>query len=248
MSQQLTQQDLMDLRKQGYSDQDIADALRDIETEELRNSQYSINQGRMNDPRNSSQQSVFSTVRDDNLIRWQLELNDILERAEHILRGDIPISREGQIIWEKNPHPEDNPLNPYGVAEIMKILSMYINRNTILSDYDRDEINYKVFDFGRRINNLIFMRYEELGMDNEHKRKHYDVLVGQITDLVHSAYKRALMGGERRSLREMISISQSTQTTGMMTPNGSTISTNGGIPPRERGMLNPLRYISGKYH
>lgn len=248
MTQQITQQDLVDLRRQGFSDQDISEALREIENEELNSSQMNVRQGRMQDPRQFSQQSSFATARDDNLIRWQLELNDILERAEHILRGDQPKFNDGQVIWEKNPNPEDNPLNPFGVSEIMKLLAMYINRNTILSDYDRDEINYKVFDFGRRVNNFIFMRYEELGMDNEHKRKHYDTIVGQITDIVHSAYKRALMGGERRSLREMISVSQNTQTTGMMTPSGVTVNAGGGMPPRERGMLNPLRFLKGKYY
>jgi len=245
--QQLTTQDIQDLKKQGFSDQEIAEALQEIELENLQKSQRSVQQRGRQDPRQFSQQSAFATARDDNLIRWQLELNDILERAEHILRGDQPKFKDGHLIWEKNPHPEDNPLNEYGVQELMKILSMYINRNTILSDYDRDEINYKVFDFGRRINNLIFMRYEELGMDTEHKRKHFETIVGQITDIVHSAYKRALHGGERRSLREMISVSQNTQTSGMITPSGVTVNAGQGMTPQSRGLLNPLRYLVGKY-
>ena len=82
------------------------------------------------------------------MIRWQLELNDILERAEHILRGDIPMFRDGHIIWERNKMPEYNCFNEYGVQEVLKVLSMYINRNTILSDYSNQEINFKVYDFG----------------------------------------------------------------------------------------------------
>jgi len=245
MAQQLTQQDWTDLKKQGFSDQEIAEALQEIELEELQMSSGIVRKGYMKDPRAYSQQSAFAVARDENLIRWQLELNDILERAEHILRGDQPKFKDGHLIWEKNPDPDNNPLNKFGVQEIMKILAMYINRNTILSDYDKTEINYKVFDFGRRVNNFIFMRYEEIGMDNEHKRKHFEIIVGELVDLVHSAYKRALHGGERRSLREMISISQSTQTQGLMTPSGVTI--NNAMQPRERGFLNPLRYVSGKY-
>jgi hypothetical protein len=246
MAQQLTQQDLADLKGQGFSDQEIAEALQELELEDLQRSSGAVHQSQMRDPRQFSQQSAFAVARDDNLIRWQLELNDILERAEHILRGDQPKFQDGHLIWDKNPFPKDNPLNEFGVSEIMKILSMYINRNTILSDYDKDEINYKVFDFGRRVNNFIFMRYEEIGMDTEHKRKHFEIIVGELVDLVHSAYKRALHGGERRSLREMISISQNTQTQGMMTPSGITV--NAGVnPQRERSFLNPMRYISGKY-
>lgn len=242
MQQQLTQKDLNDLRQQGFSDQEISDALKEIETEEV----YQNPQARrMNDPRALSQQSSFASARDDNLIKWQLELNDILERAEHILRGDVPRFKDGHVIWVKNPNPETNPLNEHGVAEIMKVLSMYINRNTILSDYDKEEINYKVLDAGRRINNFLFMRYDEVGMDTEDKRKHYEIIVGEMTDIIHSAYKRALMGGERRSLREMISVSQSHQSAGMVGQGGVTV--NAMQQPQTRGLLNPLRYIQGKY-
>jgi len=168
-------------------------------------------------------------------------LNDILERAEHILRGDVPTFRDGHIIWSKNPQPEKNTLNEYGVQETMKVLSMYINRNTILSDFTQKEINLKVFDFGREINNLYFMRYEDFGMTSEEKRKGYPMLTREIIDIVHSAFKRALNGGERRSLREMISVNQNSQL-------GSTVPLNPqGIARKERGLLNPLRIIKGNY-
>lgn len=245
MPQQLTFQDIADLKKQGFTEEEILEAYNEMEYEELSGSQQQL---RLNqDPRQFSQQSSFASVKDDNLIKWQLELNDILERAEHILKGDVPTYKNGQVVWEKNPEPEKNPLNDYGVNEILKILSLYINRNLILSDYDREEINYKVHDFGRRLSNLIFMRYEELGMDDEHKRKHYSMIVGELVDIVHSGYKRALMGGERRSLREMISVSQNTQTQGTMTPSGVVVNTGMGMPPKERSVLNPLRYLGGKY-
>jgi len=161
------------------------------------------------------------------------------------LRGDVPTFKDGHIIWDKNPFPENNPLNEVGVSEIMKVLSMYVNRNKVLADYSNEEINIKVFDFGRALNNLIFMRDFELGMDTEEKRKNYEMLVTEIKDIVHDTYKRALDGAEKRSLREMISVSQQTST-------NSNIGGNYGVNPqgqvsKERGLLNPLRYVSGKY-
>ena len=189
MTIELSQQDIEDLRQQGYSDEQIGQAIEEVESEP----QMDL------DPQAMSKTSSFITQKDENLIRWQLELNDILERAEHILRGDVPKYVNGTLIWVDNPFPDQNPLSEWGVQEVMKILAMYINRNTILSDYNNDEINWKVYDFGRRLNNLFFMRYDELGMDNEQKRKNYEILVGEMVDLVHSAYKRALHGGERRS-------------------------------------------------
>jgi hypothetical protein len=239
----LSKRDIDDLKRQGYSELEIHEALGEIEKEELGNSYSNVQQKRGIDPRQNSQISSFSSKANEDIIRWQLELNDILERAEHILRGDVPKFREGNIIWEENPHPENNPLNDVGVQEIMKILAMYINRNTILSDYSNQEINFKVFDFGRALNNLIFMRDFEFGMDTEEKRKNYEMLVTELKDIVHSAYKRALDGAEKRSLREMINVTQATST---QLGQGMTMNAQGQVQ-KERGLLNPMRYVSGKY-
>ena len=236
----LSQQQIAELRKEGYNDAQISQAVNELEKEEL---QGSYRQGQ--DPRMTAQQSSFgSTMGSDDLVKWQLELNDILERAEHILRGDKPHFENGNVIWKKNDFPEDDILNEHGVELIMKIISNYINRNTILSDYTEEEVRYKVLDFGKELNNLIFMKYEEMGMDTEDKRKEYPMLVRQIVDLVHSSYARAKDGGERRSLREMIQISQSQNYQGGMS--GEQIGSNG-MPMKSRSLLNPMRYISGKY-
>jgi hypothetical protein len=237
---QISQQDVQELKKQGYSYDDINQAILDMEEEELQSSYQGAQNQSYIDPRTYSQQSSFAVRPDDNLVKWQLELNDILEKAEHILRGDIPKYKDGILIWQKNENPKLNSVNEYGIQEIMKILVLYINRNTILSDYDNKEINYKVLDFGRRLNNFIFMRYDEIGMDTEDKRKNYEILVGEVVDLVHSAYKRALHGGERRSLREMIQVSQNTQSYGQ-----------GSYPMnmpqvKERSYFNPMRWLKGR--
>lgn len=240
---ELTKEDRANLKKQGYTDEQIEEALKQAnELQQQQQQQAMANSSSDDDdPRYKSRPSAFQIQADDNLIRWQLELNDILERAEHILRGDVPKYEKGVLIWADNPYPEQNPLNEWGVQEIMKILAMYINRNTILSDYDNSEINAKIYDFGRRLNALIFMRYDELGMNNDEKRKNYDMIVGQMVDLVHSAYKRALHGGERRSLREMINISQAYQ--GQINQPGF----GGGEANKERSLINPMRYLKGRY-
>lgn len=246
MGSMLSSQDFDELKKAGYSDFQIQSALKEIEKEDLKGSYSQIQHQRTIDPRANSQISSFSVRQDENLIRWQLELNDILERAEHILKGDVPKFRDGHIIWEINPHPENNCLNEQGVHACMKCLALYVNRNTILSDYANEEINFKVFDFGREINNLIFMKEDIFGMDTDEKRKDYAMLVLELKDIVHSAYKRALDGAEKRSLREMINVTQSTATSTQMGGQGISIN-NQGYPQKERGILNPLRYIRGKY-
>jgi hypothetical protein len=240
---QISQQDMEDLRKQGYTDYEINTAIREVEKEQLNKSYQKTQDRRTNDPRQNSQISAFSSRQDENIVRWQLELNDILERAEHILKGDIPVFKDGHIIWDENPTPDENTINQKGVAEVMKILAMYVNRNTILSDYRNDEINIKVYDAGRDINNLVFMRYEDFGMDTDEKKKNYPMLVREVIDVIHSAYKRALDGAEKRSLREMVSI---TQATSHNTDGRGVVINNQGQANRERGLLNPMRYIKGR--
>lgn len=234
---QLTQKELDELRKQGYSDSEISTALGELEKENLEGS-YNNTKSGMSTP---NQYSKFGANPNNDIVKWQLELNDILEKAEHILRGDIVTFENNNIVWKPNPNADENTLNEFGVMLIMKCLSNYINRNTILADYTDQEIREKVFDFGRELNNLIFMKYEEMGMDDENKRKEYPMLVLTMKDIVHSAYSRAKDGGERRSLREMINISQSQllQQGGMQGNNPN--------QPMKRGLLNPMRYIAGKY-
>lgn len=245
MSVRLTNRDVNELKEAGYSESEIQQAMRELEEEELGKSSMGVQQQRMRNPQQYSQMSAFATRQDDNLVRWQLELNDILERAEHILRGDVPTITQGNIIWDKCLNPELNPLNETGVQEIMKILAMYVNRNTILSDYSNEEINIKVYDFGREVNNLVFMRYDDFGMDTEEKKKNYAIIVREVVDIVHSAYKRALDGAEKRSLREMITVSQATNTSAQL--GGGVTVNNQGMPQKERGLLNPMRYVRGKY-
>lgn len=237
MMQQLSQQDINELKREGYSEKEIQSALNEIQMED---SIQPTNM--MQDPRQMAQHSAFAPQLQDNLIKWQLELDNILERCEHILRGDKLVFRDGNIIWQSNEDMKDNILNEYGVSEVMRILSMYLNRNTILSDYSDEEIRAKVLDFGRELNDLFFMKYEEMGLTTLEKRKNYPMLIREMVDIVHSAYKRALHGGEKRSLREARSIHQTEQIAGQ----GGGVVVNNSVPQSTRGVLNPMRYVMGK--
>ena len=86
------------------------------------------------------------------------------------------------------------------------------------------------------------MKYEEMGMDTEEKRQEYASIVMNVVNLVYASYSRAKDGGERRSLREMINTGYNYQANGMAQGNG-------GMQPqnKQRGILNPMRYVAGKY-
>lgn len=239
MAVKLSQSDIENLKKQGYSEQDIATAVGEIEKEEL--------QGTASGSTNTGKRSTisnFSTGKMDDIARYQLELNDLLEQTEHILKGDILVLKDGTKEWQDNPDPEKNPLNKEGIRKIMLELQNYINRHIILGDYDEKDINKIMKGYGNKLKDLIFMKYEEMGMDTEEKRQDYASLVTNIVNLVYGSYSRAKDGGERRSLREMINTGYNYQQQGNVGLQGGQVVQQGNKP---RGVLNPMRYIGGKY-
>ena len=241
MGIQLTQQDVLNLKAKGFKESDIAQAVKELEQETLQGGYDKTKQ--QTDPRANAYHSAFGSKVSEDIAKQQLELNDILEKAEHILKGDIVEFENGQLNWKDNPDIKNNTLNKKGVQICMKFLSLYINRNTILADYTDEEVRYKTLDFGKRFNDLLFLKYDEMGMDTEEKRKEYASIVGAITDVVHSAYSRAKDGRERESYRKMISVSQASSGMGM----AGGVNINTPSQPKTRGLLNPMRYVAGKY-
>jgi hypothetical protein len=242
---QLTGQELQSLKNQGFNQSQINEALAEIEQEDLQGRFGDAQTKRTSDPRQFSQHSAFSVTPDSNMIKWELELNDILEKMEHILKGDVPKFKEGHMIWDVCPHPEQNILNEHGVQEIMRVLAIYVNRDTILADYEPQEIKEIVFDFGREINNLVFMKYEKMGLDTESKRNGYPMLIRELVDITHSTLTRAKFGQTARNLNTSRFVNQNEN----VNPQGNiTVNAAGGnTGMKERGLLNPMRYISGKF-
>ena len=299
---------IAEYRALGYTDNDINQALMEITAEEqspLMQSYNTAKQAQMQDARKFASNTLIARSFNENLIQWQLELDSILERVEHMLRGDKPKFINGSLIFCPPDSTEEKVMTDFGVAETMRHLSMYLNRNTILSNYDEKTINEKVYDFGMEISDLIFLKYEtmfaypsfkealiklfgrtygtdkdfslikydefnyaikryvegkesleelklpdevvakclkELAKQKLEKRKLYPMLVRELVDVVHSSYLRALHGKERESLHEARTISQTEALTG-----GAGINVNVGQQRQERGLLNPLRWVLGKY-
>lgn len=239
----LSPEEIADLKTQGFNEQDIQEAVNDNSNENLSPLQKSYNQAVRtisSDPRQNASNSLIAGSHNENLIQWQLELDSILERIEHMLRGDRPTFRNGSIIWLPPTNEKEIILNIFGVAEVMRVLSNYVNRNTILSNYREETINEKMYDLGMELSDLFYLKYEDMGLDTLGKRKLYPIIVRELVDVCHSAYLRALHGGERESLREARQVTQNENTSG-----GVVVNT--GMPTKERGLLNPMRYLKGRY-
>lgn len=200
-----------------------------------------VYQQAMRQQQNIQTESAFAPVNDENLIKWQLELDNILERIDHLLRGHKLTFKNGNMLWTNPSNIDEVIFNDYGVNEILRILSMYLNRNTILSNYTEEQVELKVFDFGNEMADLIEAKYEDMGLNTHKKMVIYPMILREVIDVVHSSYLRALKGGERQSLREARTVSQSQPLYGNI-PMGMPMMQN-----KERGVLNPMRYIKGRY-
>jgi hypothetical protein len=190
----------------------------------------------------NANQNAFNLPSEDNLIRWQLDLKEDIDKIYHLLRGDVLKEDEhGNMIYVEPTDDSLKPFNEFGVQMIMNIMAFYLNRNTLLSNYDDDTINWKVEDFGNEVSDLILCKYEKMGMNTFEKTKMYPMIVLELVDTVHSAYLRSLYGGERESLRTARTVHQS-QPLGVMDSRGNMVNNQMGGQKRF-SILNPRTWI-----
>ena len=82
---------------------------------------------------------------EDNLVKWQLNLEEEKERIFHLLKGHRKIVDEkGQEVWVEPLTNDSVILNDYGVDYIMGLLESFMNRNIILGLRSQVALKYKV--------------------------------------------------------------------------------------------------------
>ncbi len=187
--------------------------------------------------------SIFETNKDSTLVEVQLDLKEIIDKIYHLLRSDVIVRDDkGNLRYEQAKDRRLRVLSEYGVQLIMNVIQSYLNKNTILSNYDIKVINQRLYDIGEEIADLIACEselvfystdYDELalelgyGLEDEvpvevhikirnmehdevrEKLKKYSLLVTRIVHMIESAYRRALGGGENKSLRKNYMVTQS---------------------------------------
>ena len=97
------------------------------------------------------------------MVREQLDLTEELETIRHLLKGEVLIQDEkGNINWTPPLDKDMVILSDYGIHLMMNTITFYINKNTLLSNYDEDTINQKMEDFASDLSSTIFMEYEKV--------------------------------------------------------------------------------------
>lgn len=173
-----------------------------------------------------------------NLIEFQLDFTQNLEKIERLLKGMVlKFDSKGNEKWVSPENKSMLIFNEIGVQEIMRVCNMYLDKNLVLSNYTEEEIINRVNVFGNEISDLIFLNYDEFGMDSEYKRKHYSMVVMAIVDMVESAFRRSIGGAENNNLRTARMVTQ-TETNQRLNQNLSQ-----GNPEQKFSIFKPKTWI-----
>lgn len=170
-----------------------------IQKEKLRNEQQQM----------SHASTVFNKENsDENLIKFQLDIKEELQRIERLLRKLVPKYSKERGEYFINPPESEQLFNERGVNEILNLLAWYLNKSIILSNFKEEEIKIRMKQLARTLKNFIFNNYEDFGLDTKDKIKYYPLIVLNVINVIEASYNRALNGGERESLRTARTVTQ----------------------------------------
>lgn len=182
--------------------------------------------------------SVLTGGEAQNLVEWQLDFKKEKLDIERLLRKQVVVrDEEGNEVY-KDPPPGEELFNERGVQAILELLSWYLNKNIVLSNFDEDTINMRVKQFAHALRRLVFLNYREFGLDTEYKQKHYETIVMKLVDVVEASYNRAYQGGERESLRTARMVTQNQPLTVMPSYPQQAMS----MPRQKSRWFNPMSW------
>jgi len=96
-----------------------------------------------------------------NLAEAQLDCEETLTKINHLLKQDIlKINENGILEWVKISDDKKRVLTDEGVDKIMQVMQSYINKETLLSNFDEKTIARRMLEFSLSFSGLIFLKYE----------------------------------------------------------------------------------------
>jgi len=100
---------------------------------------------------------------EQNLAEAQLDVTDTLVKIHHLLRQDVlkpNKDKNGKLEWIEITDKKKRVLTEEGVDKIMQVMQSYINKETLLSNFDDKMIMRRMLEFSLAFSGLIFMKYE----------------------------------------------------------------------------------------
>ncbi len=110
----------------------------------------------------TAQTQMYMQEEEKGLAEAQLECEKILKKIRHLLQQDIKnYDDEGNIFWDATEE-KDRTLTDLGVNRIMQTMECYINKESLLSNYDEKIINRRMLELSLALNGLFYSKYELL--------------------------------------------------------------------------------------
>lgn len=130
----------------------------------------------------------------EDFYKFRVDGSEVLEDIRTQLRGFVWDSRKEE--WVKVFEPL---LDEEGINSVLYVVySCGVNKNTVLGNLSRDEINFKCSMIKRQVAKLIFKRARKWGLS----RDHWDAVLNSIVNPIHSALSRSDGGLEARQLSQ----------------------------------------------
>lgn len=96
-----------------------------------------------------------------NLAEAQLDCDETLNKIYHLLKQDaLKPDENGVLSWQPLKDKKKRVLTEEGVDKLMQIMQNYINKETLLSNFDDKMIDRRMLEFSLALSGLIFMKYE----------------------------------------------------------------------------------------
>jgi len=119
-----------------------------------------VQQGQLVNNQSQQMQYQMEDV-EKNLAEAQLDCEETLTKIYHLLKQDtLKPSKEGVLEWVSIKDSKKRVLTEEGVDKIMQIMNGYINKETLLSNFDDKMIARRMLKFCLALNALMFMKYE----------------------------------------------------------------------------------------
>ena len=95
------------------------------------------------------------------LAEAQLDCENTLSKIYHLLKQDILApNEEGILEWKELKDKKKRVLTEAGVEKMMQVMQSYINKETLLSNFDEKMIARRMLEFSLALSAVIFMKYE----------------------------------------------------------------------------------------
>ena len=159
-------------------------------------------------PQRMIQPSLYSLPKE--MVELLLDATATIERVRHDLKGEVlvtkaEIDKDGQTIYTQSWDAiGEKSMNDKGVRAVVKVLNMYINPESVLTQLDEKEIYKIILGLNYNLNALFYARGKEFELNDNMK----GIVIDGVCDIIFFALKKSLNGKFAESLLKSWSIEE----------------------------------------